>query len=516
MLSGGVSRAQLQFEAPPVSSDTGAQMANAPVLNKPYLAHKHVHTDRRLADGTPVSQDSDVSEARNSQGLVATTVHQTAAGGKEQHLIIELHVVFDPTARTLLTWNNLAKSALLLHLPAEQKVALNGAPATAIRPESLGHRVVCGFAVEGTRTEVQVPGGSAGSATPLRTTRVEWRNDALQAVLERTEISAKTGTVLTTLVDLKPGEPDGALFHIPEGYLLQDTPAPGTAARIAAAGLAPVDHAHLPVMTYDDAMQAMDQHNTAPTAAAVLMQMAAGETDLQRRNREIYAVVRKGLELPAAEAQAQANVSAGEQALAHPDTAAPPDPATLLAQHRLAQYWDTLGYTLQREQKDGMKYLLAAWTLDPLAYYGSHLGRAYEDLHQVTLATDVYRAALERDGSPEMKQTIQERLQALSGAGAPAASQPTAVQAEMETPRIATVEIDYAAGSKPDVHFSQESGILSGRQAVGAPGESAVAQAAASWQLPDVGPEHVMRLVQVTCNSPITCQLRNLPMMHPH
>ena len=181
-------------------------------------------------------------------------------------------------------------------------------------------------------------------------------------------------------------------------------------------------------------------------------------------------------------------------------TALPPSPSALRAEHHLARYWDTLGYTLDREHKDGTVYLLAAWTLDPLAFYGSHLGRDYEHAHMDADAIAIYRQAQNAEGSADMKQTIADRLAALAGPPKPApASAPAGPVAH------AVAAVFYTAGGKPQVRF------LTGADAVGDAGATTADQAATMWKLPDSGPEQVVRLVAIDCGGTGGCTSSNLP-----
>ena len=483
--------AQLTFDTPAPASSTG------PVLNKPYTAEKHEHTERRLADGTLSTGDFNETEVRDAAGVIAVVSHQTAAGGAEQHVPVEVHLVVDMSARTVLQWTNAARVATLIRMPP---VPAHLDAAQPAKPENLGHRVIHGYAATGTRTETQVAGQAAGSATPLRTITTLWKSDALQMALESTSTSPQNGTTTSVLMDLKPGAPDAALFHAPAGYTVREV-GPNPPGGIAATPPPLPDEAHLPAMSYDDAMNNLNDEGSAPLAAAVLMKLEKTDTDLQRKDKTIYAVARKRLDLGAAESLARADVLEGEQAL----VAVPklPTSSSLRAEHQLARYWDTLGYILDREGKEGTRYLLAAWTVDPLAYYGSHLGHDYEQARMSNEAIAVYRQAALADGSPEMKQTVRDRLNALAG---PTPS--TAAAAAPALPR-AVASILYVPGKQPDVVF------LSGESQVGASGASAAASAAKAWSLPDAGPEQIVRLVAITCSSGAACSSTNLPAHEP-
>ncbi len=483
-------RAQLTFDT------QTATPSIEPVLNKPYTAEKREHAEKRLPDGTVSTHDYDISESRDNNGIIAVVSHQTAAGGVEQNVLLEQHLVINLAARTVLQWTNTTQTARLVHLPPEP-VALDASQQPKL--EDLGHRVIEGYAVTGTRTETKAAGTAAGSATPLHSIQVVWRSNALQMVMESSSTSPQAGMTSSHIVSVHPGMLDLTLFHVPAGYTIQEV---GSHPLEIANNKPPIDETHLPAMSYDEAMGKLDDPASAPVAAAVLLKMEAADTVLERKDKALYAMARKGLDLQAAEPLAQADVLAGEQALANqPQT---PMRTTLLAEHRLARYWDTLGYLLSREQKDGTRYLLAAWTVDPLAYYGSHLGHEYEKQRMSAEAITVYRAAAEADGSPEMKQLVRDRLNALAGS-----TQPRAVPTNASPSARAVVTILYSVGKAADAQF------LSGEAEVGAAGASAAASAAKAWTLPDEGPEQVIRLVAITCQGQKDCTATNLPAREP-
>ena len=473
-----------------------------PVLNKPYLAHQHLRAERHLPDGTLLVREFDITEGRNAAGVTVTEMHldPDSPASTPAQAAVDFHFVADPAHRTTLQWNNISHLAVLRHIPARPLLLNTPAPP---HPEPLGHRVVAGYDLTGTRTEQQTPGAFAGSATPLRNITVVWHSDALNADLERTQTDPENGTDIWTLVDVKAGEPDLAFFHPPTGYQLRDVPAPASK-ELSGSGAAPGSVAPagpLPNMSLDQALAALEQPDSAPVAAAVLMRLAAASTDPVARNTAIYAVARHNFDLPQAEALAYRNVTADEAVLTATSTKTP-NPDILKAERVLARSWDTLGYTLEREKKDGAPWLLAAWTLDPMGYYGSHLGRAYEDEGRTADAVAIYKAALLARGSDREKQQLAERVAALTGQAAlPAALTRAAL------PAHAVVAVASQPGKPATVTF------LTGETAVGAAGAKAAEQLRASWSLPDHGPEHIVRFAAVDCADADHCATSNLPLI---
>jgi hypothetical protein len=545
-------QATLTFQ-PGTTTVTTSIPNSTPVRDKPYTAHQTMHTERRLPDGTLLTQDFEVTELRDASGLIANLTHKTGSANQSRPSVLELHTVIDPAAHTILEWNNLVHSARLFHLPSQSRLPPAGL-LTPPAPEQLGHRILAGHTVTGTRYEAQIPGAAVGSATPLRSTTVAWRSDALDAILESTITNPGNGTTTVKLVDLHEGPVDPALFHIPAGYTLRDYPlhgAPDTLPPAIAAAALP-----LPSLSYSEAMDALDNIDQdraqATIAAAVLVKLcmpasaaaAAGPTlaplSVEERDKAAYTMARHGLQLVTAEAIAQRDVQQAEQTVAAGAPAAPnlngsaagnqsdlPSKSSLHAQHALARTWDTYGYILNRNGKDGAHYLLAAWTLDPLAYYGSHLGQAYEAAHMTGDAVAVYRQALKQPGGAQMKQAIAARLQALAGpvdeasgnestsaAASPQASPASSIPPNQAAPARtaqAVALIAYAAGQPPQGHVvTRVPGTVEGATLL-----AALNHTTNSWSLPDAGPEHITRLISIECTPSGPCTTSSLPLLSP-
>ncbi|HEX4068201.1 MAG TPA: hypothetical protein VHZ09_19435 [Acidobacteriaceae bacterium] len=499
-------QSQLKFEEP-------AADPHGPVTGKPYTAHKLEHQRRFLADGTVSTHDFRVTEARDANGIVATASQEIYSGGVEQHIPVEFHTVFDPLQHTLLQWTNLAQRGQMIHLPVPSPM-LEGAGsagqkdpnAPKTRVEQLGHRVIDGITCNGIRATTTVAGTAMGAASEVTTTREVWRDDALQLVVASTETNPRNGTSTSELVDVTPGAPDPALFHLPAGYSVTDIHphSPGVDSRAVLAAAGP-DPASLPTMTYAEAFGKMDDPANRAIAAAVLVKMAGADEDPVQKDKVAYAVARANLQLPAAEALARAAVNVAEQRVASASQTLPLPHNTAMAEHRMARYWDTLGYILEREGGEGVRYLAAAWVLDPRAYYGSHLGRAYENMGDSKSALTVYRAALQEDDSSDLKQNMQDRIEALSGPGAAPAALSTTAPSSAALQED-TVAIQYGPGAaKPQVHFLSTGAPTAAEQAF-------AAARVAEWSAPDTGPETVTRFVALRCTGSggDSCTARNL------
>ena len=254
----------------------GPAMAIAQIVassGNPYTAIKKTTIIQKLGDGTTITRESSNTEARDSQGR---TMVQNPMGEMQGKSITNTHVT-DPVTRTNTTWMSQGKQALRMHLPDLRGAAQQSGPtamgmgsgsigavsnvttlsqtvrtggagtapdATGIvtmtagpirdpnlRPErkteKLGGKTIAGVYAEGTRLTVTYPVGFFGNDKPIITYHETWMSSDLKIVLLSVEDDPRTGTRVTEVTNLDRGEPNPALFQVPEGYTIKDQ-YPGT------------------------------------------------------------------------------------------------------------------------------------------------------------------------------------------------------------------------------------------------------------------------------------------------
>jgi hypothetical protein len=239
----------------------------------PYTAVKKTTIIQKLGDGTTITRENSTTEARDSQGR---TMAQNPMGEMQGQNITITHVM-DPFARTNTTWLSRGKQATRMHLPdlrgaAQQSgptamglgsgsigavsnvtslspaIRIGGtgtAPETTgivtmsagavrdpnLRPErkteKLGGKTIAGVYAEGTRLTVIYPVGSFGNDKPIITFHETWMSSDLKLILLSVDDDPRTGTRITEVTTLDRGEPNPALFQVPEGYTIKDQ-YPGT------------------------------------------------------------------------------------------------------------------------------------------------------------------------------------------------------------------------------------------------------------------------------------------------
>ncbi len=236
----------------------------------PYTAVKKTTIIQKLTDGTTINRENSSTEARDSQGR---TMVQSSMAEMQGHNVTHTNVM-DPVARTTTIWISQGKQATRIHMPdlrgaAQQlgptamglgsgsigavanvttlsQTIRTGTTGTAqstgivtmgavrdpnLRPErkteKLGGKTIAGVYAEGTRLTVTYPVGFFGNDKPIITFHETWMSSDLKLVLLSVDDDPRTGTRITEVTNLDRGEPNPALFQVPEGYTIRDQ-YPGT------------------------------------------------------------------------------------------------------------------------------------------------------------------------------------------------------------------------------------------------------------------------------------------------
>jgi hypothetical protein len=230
--------------------------------NNPYTATKKVTFVQKLVDGTTITRVSTTTEARDSQGR---TLQQSAVTGGSQRNITNTTVI-DPVAHTNTIWMSQSKQATRFHMPEIQRPAGLARPSVStgsvtgmgsgsgamggiltetspsdpavliasgagpidptLRParqsEKLGGKTIAGVYAEGTKITITYPIGFYGNDRPIVNVRETWMSPELKIIVYTTDDDPRTGSRTTEVTNLDRGEPDPALFQVPEGYTIKD------------------------------------------------------------------------------------------------------------------------------------------------------------------------------------------------------------------------------------------------------------------------------------------------------
>jgi hypothetical protein len=197
----------------PVFSTIGSTVT---ITGCPFQGKRVGRFVQKLADGTTATQVVRGQMARDSEGRVRVEEQDA-----EQPVSVE---VLDPMTHSSLRWSSASTSATLMSIPRELHVTFPSQPALAAREssieerepakitkEDLGKKTINGLLTTGTRSTMTVSNG--------KIVHDVWFSEDLKiAVLETfTEPQGSQHTI--EIQEVIRGEPDPALFRLPQGYI---------------------------------------------------------------------------------------------------------------------------------------------------------------------------------------------------------------------------------------------------------------------------------------------------------
>jgi hypothetical protein len=238
-LAGLVAGALFAISAPHVLAQGGVGSGAGTMeraTRSPYTAtwtEKRVQT---LANGATVTHESTTKFVRDSSGRTYTETHQTLpAGSNEEARETVMYHISDPVERTTTMWNSSSKEATVNHMPERttaqpqlipKTTAAQASPAARQNPdvqrEDLGTKNIAGVNAKGTRITRVIPAGRDGNDEPITTVQETWMSTEYAIVLMSVNEDPRYGTTTREVTELTPGEPDVALFRLPEGYTVRE------------------------------------------------------------------------------------------------------------------------------------------------------------------------------------------------------------------------------------------------------------------------------------------------------
>lgn len=222
------------------SSGPVAFVGGPQASNVPYTLSRTTIIVQTVADGTTITRTFTVQAAHDSEGRTYSEEHETLnirADGKPVDLVH--YFVSDPVARTNINWDDRTKIANVTHIPDPETIQRRTQPmqvpdATAARPpqavrvprqesrKDLGVRSIAGIEAKGTRTTSIIPAGDVGNDRPLTIVTENWISTQYHIPLLTILDDPRMGKRTDEVTEFQPGEPDPALFQIPEGYTVRE------------------------------------------------------------------------------------------------------------------------------------------------------------------------------------------------------------------------------------------------------------------------------------------------------
>lgn len=214
------------------------------VRGAPYSAHTETEMVQTLADGNRISGHWTGFVARDAEGRVRREQPLAAIGpllaAPDAPRLI---VITDPVERATWFLDPESKTARRMEwLPEDHRGQAGGeSPVSPIagrhapvdRPfgevpapstESLGTRDIVGLRADGTRASYSIAAGQIGNERPLSIVSERWSSPELDVVLETRYTDPRLGETRFRITSLAKGDPDPALFAVPDGYAVEDGP----------------------------------------------------------------------------------------------------------------------------------------------------------------------------------------------------------------------------------------------------------------------------------------------------
>jgi hypothetical protein len=226
----------------------------------PYTAHFTVTENRILIGGSQWNAVRTEVRARDRDGRIYTKTERVFQNGDQRKEWFQFYVE-DPTKLQTVIWESNGKIAAVRHWPywsgrkgcwanetgeiqarfgdeyktpkspAEGKLeSIEEVPTpsgdkrikTRVVTENLGQKEIHGMTAFGTRMTM-TPLEDGGPYAMPETTTENWYSKEFNLDLLQITSGPKYGLKRTELVDLKPGDPDPALFELPQGYMVTNT-----------------------------------------------------------------------------------------------------------------------------------------------------------------------------------------------------------------------------------------------------------------------------------------------------
>ena len=463
-----------------------------PIVGLPFCADLSVSVVQLLVNGQTLTHQVAGHICRSATGLERYEASFPATDPAQP--ATTLICLVDHEKHTATNLNSRLQTATIQHLPenATVTVAFLPQPRTqatpAIKPADtvitdLGKRKDGLRDLTGKRITATIPPGRMGNDQPILIVSNVWAIQALHLIVSEETRDPINGDRTTHLTNIRTEEPDPALFVIPESYSIKERSVSGTP---PAGSLA-----------------------SAPAAAPTpQVEEALNSSDPSLRTLVAYALANNNDHLADAETLARDAVRIVEQRAA--DAVADGDPPQAFAtMSALSSFWDTLAWVYFREgnQKQAEAFARAAFELKPNPEYCSHLGRIYEAEGRPKDAVTIYQMALSKKSSPAALDFFQTRLAQLGNNGA------AAIPMEVIT-HLPALKPPLADGTNVllNVTLTRDQPATVNYIKVRPPNEPAVTaaiQSALATNLPDNGPETILRRAHLSCTSgdAATCSL---------
>jgi hypothetical protein len=201
------------------------------IPNAPFTATVNTEWTRRLENGVTSTIKNHRTVARDSTGRTfQERRYLTPDGDKHQTPITQLEFS-DPSSHELYICKPATHVCELYSYFASTSTAPAAATASGVRAnnlttEDLGHNVISGLDVLGTRETTMIAAGTIGNDRPLAAVKEFWYSSQLGINLVVNRTDPRTGTENFRVTDINLAEPDPQLFEPPSDFSVVDARKP--------------------------------------------------------------------------------------------------------------------------------------------------------------------------------------------------------------------------------------------------------------------------------------------------
>ena len=225
-------------QAPRGQVNNNGTARRAQTVRLPYTAEFKTTTVQTLANGSTVTHETAEIIARDSQGrqMMSSTSTPTLEG----QTVLTMVNINDPVGRTHSFWTVPGQRATVTNVPAPDAAPASCAAANPpaprteekqrarLTPEDLGTQTFQGLEARGHRTTRTIPAASIGNSDVLVHTDEVWfsTTPGFSGInVHQVNDDPLRGTTTRELVRFTQGEPDAALFQLPQDYevVIQET-----------------------------------------------------------------------------------------------------------------------------------------------------------------------------------------------------------------------------------------------------------------------------------------------------
>lgn len=482
-----------------LSITIGSKDANLLTPGLPFQAERVTRTESHLGNGTIIRKELHEAISRDFAGRIFDefqVVSRSDAAEPAERIIA------DPIKSRYFRWTVNGKTVSSMSFGKGAPFGLNplspdrhatpqlAKDKTIVSVKDLGTRVIAGMVATGTRTVTTIQPGAVGNDSELVTKHEVWFSDELKIVMLESDESPFTGMRSSEITSLNRNMPQAALFKLPDGVVVKELNVFGGLASLL----------HLDLAAYGRALNDIQQPELREKAADQLLEYA--KTHAESQNHIAHVLAARNIRLSEADSLGEQSVNRLEQetsALALEKISA----SDFETMELLAEYWDTLGWIryTQGKVEEAKRYCRIAWEVGGEGLYIGHVARVAVKENDNASAIHELEVAMSGKMDEREKSQTANDLRKLGVEHPQPIFEPTVLHlpAKSGVPGKADFDLLFTANAKPQLKWVGGDPALS-RSA------DALANAVYPPQIPDDGPEHVIRRGILECSRK-TCTL---------